>query len=268
MIKPVAADLLESVQPMSAAAAPTPVTQMQERMASTYKWLRNGMAAMAFIFPVVLVVWGGLWHGLPTAPSMSEYYFAANSPDLSFGKFPMRTFFVGFLFAIGVCLIMYKGFSVAEDRMLDVAGIFAICVALFPSGDPLRLHGVSAISMFACLFYVVRSAARRTLEESRKSGLSEKDYHLYRRTYSTIAWLFIILPMIAALPWLTNREYQAILYVEWAAIWVFACYWVVKSRELFRSSLDEKAAAGVIPASLPPMKDLTTPPPIKELEEK
>ena len=59
------------------------------------------------------------------AGSMSEYYWAAAGDVV-----PARNVFVGGLFAVSACLWLYKGFSPRENVALNLAGLFAVGVAL------------------------------------------------------------------------------------------------------------------------------------------
>ncbi len=44
----------------------------------------------------------------------------------------MRSYFVGFLFAVGAILFANKGYSRREDIFLNIAGVSALMIALFP----------------------------------------------------------------------------------------------------------------------------------------
>ncbi len=46
----------------------------------------------------------------------------------------MRSWFVGILFVLGIFLYLYKGFSTLENCLLNIAGLSALGVALFPTG--------------------------------------------------------------------------------------------------------------------------------------
>ena len=87
----------------------------------TYFFLRLGMALLAFAFPLVLWL-GGSWMGIHIRESLSAYYHTE-----------MRDAFVGILFAIGLCLLLYKGFSRREDWLLNTAGVLAMAIALIPT---------------------------------------------------------------------------------------------------------------------------------------
>ena len=58
-------------------------------------------------------------------PSMSAYYHSVS-----------RDVFVGALFAIGAAAFLYKGYSYKENIAMNLAGIFAVGVAVFPTDCP------------------------------------------------------------------------------------------------------------------------------------
>jgi hypothetical protein len=78
-----------------------------------------GVIAVLLPFVLVLVNWA-IGHGFQA--SMSGYYYTA-----------MRDTFVGSLCAIGVFLVCYDGYDLADRLITDVAGLCTICIAFFPT---------------------------------------------------------------------------------------------------------------------------------------
>jgi hypothetical protein len=109
--------------------------ELQERIYKTYFWLRGGLCLLAFVFPFLL--WRiGSWNEIPLQNSISDYYFAFAPPNSELRAFPGRVVFVGVLFALGFFLILYRGFSSTENWTLNIAGLSALIVALFPTKTP------------------------------------------------------------------------------------------------------------------------------------
>src|SRR5688572_33391886 len=127
-------------------------TEIQQHVAGTYRSLRLGLAAISLVFPLFLLLVGVLWYGVPPQDSISAYYYAGSSDtgpiesalaqidvfpikQLLFflgqldSQTPMRSWFVGPLFVLGVFLYLYKGFSHLENKLLNAAGLFALGVA-------------------------------------------------------------------------------------------------------------------------------------------
>src|SRR5262249_26701160 len=109
--------------------------QLQKSMVQTYFWLRIGLGGLAFAFPLLLVAIG-FSKDIPVQDSMSAYYFAFAPPTSDLRVFPGRVVFVGILFALGFFLLLYRGFSNTERWLMNLAGLSAIVVALFPMHTP------------------------------------------------------------------------------------------------------------------------------------
>ena len=105
---------------------------------------------VGFGFPIVLCVFG-LISDIDLQTSMSAYYHHA----------PTRDIFVGVLFVAAGFLYAYKGFSSLENVLLNLAGVFAVGVALFPCDCPgteasgkFSAHGLFAVLFFLCIAVV------------------------------------------------------------------------------------------------------------------
>jgi hypothetical protein len=213
---------------------------LSNQMTATYKTLRLGLAVLAFAFPLLLWIGGLVFAHLPLAGSMSAYYHA--------GQGVMRNEFVGILFAVGALLFAYQGYSRLEDYALNLAGVLALGIALFPMKWPtgqndssFSLHGVCAILFFASIAYVCIWRAGDTLPLI----INDATRKLYRRTYKILGGAMVICPVSA---WIlisrTPTNHSAIFWVEFAGIYVFAIYWVIKGHEASKTKVDEKATRG------------------------
>jgi hypothetical protein len=226
------------------AAPPDP---LQRHMAGTYFALRVGIATIGAALPIVLWLGGLLGEGESLLGSMSAYYYSG-----------MRDVFVGALIAIGVFLYLYKGFSPAENVALNVAGIMAVGVALFPTADTggprgttATLHGVFATVFFVAIAYVALTRASDTLSLVRDTERAES----LRRVYRTLGILMIASPVMAVVlsfvlsggsPWRS-----IIFFVEAAGVWVFAAYWLAKSLELRETDAEGLAVEGKLAQAAP-----------------
>jgi len=81
------------------------------------------MAFLAAVFALAFLSSSFVFNRTDFQTSISAYYWTL---DLE------RNFFVGVLCAVGVFLLLYKGYNRLEDRILDLAGISAAGVAFFP----------------------------------------------------------------------------------------------------------------------------------------
>jgi hypothetical protein len=227
---------------------------------ASYFFLRMGMALIALALPPGLWLGGKLWMDTDIQNSMSSYYHTE-----------MRDVFVGCLCAVGFYLLLYKGFSPKEDRALDVAGVMAVGIALFPMSDielrqcaplcgkecmalssildrtfqPLmdsRLHGVFAGAFFLLIAYVCIWCSRDTVRLIR----DEKERKLFLGIYKVLGILMIALPGLVLVRWLIGLgptdlcRNPTVYWAEFVAVWVFGLFWIVKSAELHRSRVEVK----------------------------
>lgn len=208
---------------------------LQQNFLRTYWALRRGLAVMGFGFPVVLSV-GGAIQGLELQGSMSAYYHAHPATAVA----PMRDVFVGLLFAVGICLFVYQGYTARENWALNLAGIFAAGIALFPMEWPattqftvqslFKPHYLFAFGFFACIAFVCLTQASATLTLIQNDPARQQRF---RKTYFWIGIAMISTPVIA---WFVHGIFglqnQFTFVLEAVGIQVFALYWAVKSYEL------------------------------------
>ncbi len=205
----------------------------------SYFRLRRGLAVLSILFPAGLLFLGW-WYGINRQNSMSAYYFAQSSVDALKYSFPMRAWFVGILWAVGVFLILYKGFSRTESWLLNLAGISAIFVALFPMTIDMKtclqcgvndydwVHYYAAGTLFGCIGIVAWACTDETLVE-----LSGWKRTLLRGAYTVLAWAMWVVPY-AFYYWISGGEKNtpAIYGAEFAGAVIFSCYWWCKTIEL------------------------------------
>jgi hypothetical protein len=233
--------------------------ELDGHMFHTYRSLRWGLAILAFFFPLGLWGIGKAVHGLDLQPSMSAYYFAADITMCA--TFPMRSIFVGALCAICAALYLYKGFSKAENVLLNLAAVFGVIVAIVPENlddyqvktcEGLRelaqrqegafpWHYVAAVSMFVCLALVCWTCATRTLKylPSQEKSLERS----FRWSYLVIGAFMVGFPAVGVIFNDFLRAESLVFFIELAGIWTFAAYWTVKSIELMISRADAQKLA-------------------------
>ena len=240
--------------------------ELWKHFSDTYFSLRMGLAVLAFAMPFVLYLYGKLRHGLDLQPSMSAYFWAAAKDQCA--TFPMRTIFVGFLFAIGVGLYVYKGLTTLENYLLNVAAICAALVAIYPErlslteGDQrlaqlfdtcpavqtwatlpsLPIHYIAAVTLFVLLAIVAWFCASKSLEYLPAGNDPAK----FRRTYKGIAIAMILFPIAGfVVAFVFGFASHKVFFIEAAGILTFGIYWAVKSRELALSRLEKDPVEAV-----------------------
>ena len=220
--------------------------RLREHIVSTYLSLRFGMGLITFAFPVLVYV-AGRYQGYDLQCSLSAYYWSGED-----GWFYARTMFVGGLFAIGVFFYLYKGFTQAENISFNLAAVFALLVALFPTSRPVcvdaptdkfTLHGFFAVSLFVCLTYVVLFRARDTLPlvPPGPGGNNHAKVAKYKRVYAIVGIVMLVSPLTAYI--LNSFSHKGgshfIFFIEAAGVWSFGLFWWIKSDELKSSSAVE-----------------------------
>jgi hypothetical protein len=215
---------------------------LSTHIAATYRTLRLALVIIGFALPPLLA----LGYSIATndwqlQESLSQYYWA--------GGGVVRSWFVGLLFAVGALLFVYHGFTAPEDYALNFAGVFALGVAIFPmplEKRALTFHGFCAISFFVSIAYVCIFQASATLSLIKDKKRRER----YRSTYKTLGIAMATSPVAAfalsVIPWLRGSR---VFFVEAAGVYVFALYWLVKSREIWETQADHKAARGKLHAT-------------------
>jgi hypothetical membrane protein len=233
---------------------------IEQQIRATYFALRAGAAAIAFVFPLLL--WGGgKLAGFTLRESMSAYYWATpdqlcpcgentdhtckkkgSEVDLSLTPSPrekalepgtMRSWFVGLLFATGALLYVNQGHSRKEDWALNLAGLLAVGIALFPMSwdcyhHSLSPHGFCAVSFFLCIAFVSAICSRDTLALIKDPKVRAK----YRKAYQGLAIAMIASPIAAYIFNFVTSQRSPVYWAELFGIYAFAAYWCVKTKEM------------------------------------
>jgi hypothetical protein len=241
------------------------MTKIQELMLTMFLHLRLGMGIIGLSLPMVLV-FGGEVLGVSFAGSMSAYYHATPQCSLpqcpaatkdslcqESGKGPMRNWFVGNLFFIGAAMFLMKGFSRWEDWALNLAGLAAPCIALFPMEWPCRTHGFtihslhfpSAIVFFVSAGFTCIFCSEKTLRLiPHPSPTDKKRIAIFRAWYRVLGTGMVILPVLA---WIFAYNSGHLgFWLEMAGVSAFGGYWLVKTLELRWSQVEHKALMGLI----------------------
>lgn len=215
-------------------------------ISASYFMLRDGLAVLAFALPVLLVIGVGTDH---LQASLSAYYhFSAQTPQLA-GAGTMRDVFVGVLCAVGLLLWLYKGYSQAENIGLDIAGIAALGVAVLPMDWPpcpigsdcapaslvANAHAACALLFFAMIALVCVWRAKDTLPLLENPPLERR----FKRIYAALGTVMVVIPTSVFMIHRAGSRVpdlgfggRGILIAEVVGVYVFAIYWLVKSREI------------------------------------
>ncbi len=233
---------------------------LHSNIEDTYFFLRLSLGIIAILLPLVLWLGGQAILGIPPQTSLSAYYHT-----------DMRDVFVGCLFAVGLSLLIYKGFSFSEDWLLNFAGVLIIGVAYFPM-DPTTLfqcfppcetpctsyssildrtpdilikigiHGYCAVAFFIAIGNVCAFCSKRTLHLISDKRIRKS----YLITYRILGIAMVALPLsVAALLQLSPHAGsdctdRTIFWIESLGVWVFAVFWLLKTYEGYKYGADKK----------------------------
>jgi hypothetical protein len=95
--------------------------QDSDTLAKSYRYLRLAMVGLLLCLAAAVAYQSLRQEDL--LGSVSAYYYT-----------PAQAFFVGGLIGLGACMIALKGTNIVEDVALNLGGVFAVIVAVVPTG--------------------------------------------------------------------------------------------------------------------------------------
>ncbi len=208
--------------------------------------LRRIVGILGVSLPAILIIGAYIVGGCTNIQdSISHYYYTA-----------MRDVFVGILSAIAIFLISYRGYQPKDNIATTLAGIFAICVAFFPttqnqdtvctvyyidhSSLRIYIHYGSAVLLFTTLAYISFFLFTRGPKRKRKRKILRNKVF---RTCGVILILSVILiTLIRIIPSLENSlgRYNAVFWIEWIGLIAFGVSWMVKGNLLFKDYVNNQ----------------------------
>lgn len=197
-----------------------------DRLLVSHLRLRRIIGLLGVALPVVLAVWGFALRGsVEVEDSLSNYYGLRT-----------RDAFVGILFAFAWFLFAYEGYERKDDIAGNLAGLFALGVALFPtSGRPWE-HAVH-LSCAAALFFTLSYFAIFLFTKS--GGAVSPEKNIRNRFYRGCG--AIMLACVAgigiyhlALKDTAIAALKPTFWLESLALWAFGASWFVKGETLWK----------------------------------
>lgn len=195
--------------------------------------LRNSLGILGMLLPVIVLVLS-LVNGYGFPDSISATYYLD----------PCITPFMIILGAAGLLLISYRGYDKQDDIVCTLAGIFALCICIFPcSNDKMYMmeyipdivgtfqlprvvsgwiHNISAIIFFLLLAYnslflFTKSSGEMT-EKKKKRNLIFK-----------ICGIGMVAAMVCIIPLSIFEVWGGTWWVEMIALAFFGVSWLTKS---------------------------------------
>lgn len=198
----------------------------------SYPGLRRSGGYLGIALPFVLVFGQILMQHHPAIhESISSYYHTA-----------MRNIFVGDLCAIAVFLISCKGYSRVDAMLGDLAGLWAVGVASFPTncyGFPetiiSKLHAIFASLLFLELAIFCLVLFTRTFPDRRPTAQKLIRNNVYRLCGYTIV-ICIVLSLVTSIPSVGRMIgwKNCLFWYESVAIFFFGVAWITKGGKILR----------------------------------
>jgi hypothetical protein len=248
------------LQPVRETSRPDPADHFANVYVRSFLIVRIIVGVLGLLLPVLLVVGTNVFFDEGPFPrnSLSAYYFSGG-----------RDLFVGILCALGVFLIGYKVAEANLDNTLTlIAGVAAVCVALFPTSRPSELatpvpltalqvklgegtvtaiHYVSAGVFLVSLAVLSYQFGKR--EYKRPPGAGARSRRFWRDFHFACAGLIVL--GLAAAVILQPITDAALLIGEVIAVVAFAISWLFKGLEIdaLRSSTQQTVTKSSLDAA-------------------
>ena len=173
-------------------------------------------------------------HGSGIESSISHYYHTE-----------MRDVFVGSLWAIGVFLFSYRGYDRRDEIAGNLACIFAIGVALFPTEPEINptprdgvlsaLHFASAAAFFLTNAYFSLVLFRKSNPTKPPTPAKRKRNLVYTICgYTILACLVLIAVAKSALSDSLLKGLDLVFWLESVAVVAFGVSWLTKGEAILK----------------------------------
>lgn len=193
----------------------------------SYLTLRRVVGVLGVALPVVVAVWGFALSGsISLQDSISDYY-----------SLRTRDAFVGILFTVAWFLYTYRGYERRDNIAGNLAGLFALGVALFPnSGSSLEkvVHFTSAAA-----FFVVLSYFSMALFTQSGDGPVTPQKRIRNKIYVTCGLVMLTCIVLIGLYSLFLKgsaiaALKPVFWLELIALWAFGVSWFIKGETLWK----------------------------------
>lgn len=197
----------------------------------SYLSLRKSVGIIGILFPFVLYMITYIISNQGVQPSISHYYHT-HAGDV----------FVGALCAISLFMFFYTGYSRADNWAGNLAGLFALGVAWFPTpevGDVTdwvgRIHFISALLLFLtlsyfCLFLFTKSGS--TKEERSRNKRIRNGIYIACGVIMLLCLVFLAYVFLNDLD--DTSSFPYVYTGETIALVAFGASWLIKGEFMFK----------------------------------
>jgi hypothetical protein len=214
-----------------------PVRTSQD--ASTVRLLRRSVGVIGIAMPFVLAIGNAVYlRKLILLDSLSSAYYSN-----------MRDVFVGSLCAIGVFLICYR-YSLPDELLTSVAGIFAIMVAVFhPTSDNMTIpvtstartiglihQAAAAVLLFLMAYICLFRFTKLSPPDNDKGPKKRLRNVIYCACGIIIVVSLALAPASFYLSASTRATLHPLFWSESVAVVAFGIAWLIKGETIFKDS--------------------------------
>jgi hypothetical protein len=209
-------------------------------------WVRRSIGFLGIVLPPALVIGSKLFSDCPVIlGAVSDYYHSI-----------VRDIFVGVICVIALFLFTYRGFDKKDDIAANLACIFALGIAFFPTSAkdincgkygayqfPI-LHNICAVCFFLVITYFSLFLFTKTEKDAEPTPQKIKRNRVYRAC-GIIMLVSIILIGIdqyldRAISKTLGLPFTIMFIGEWVALWAFGTSWIVKGEWILKDSGGKK----------------------------
>jgi hypothetical protein len=217
--------------------------QAERSLIISYLTLRKAIGFLGVALPFVVSLGAFIFFRTGLQGSISSYYYTG-----------MRNVFVGIFWAIGIFLISYRGYGLA-DAIAGILGcIFAVGITLFPTtpdyNPSVRDQMIGHFHLiFAALFFIVLIVFSmylftKTAEDKKKhpvTGRKRQRNLVYTVCGAVMAACMLLIGIYQFLPpsaALLFKAYDPIFWLETIAIISFGISWMIKGETLLKDKAE------------------------------
>lgn len=210
----------------------------------SYMSLRQIVGLLGILLPILLIL-GAYYYGDCSIiqSSISDYYHTK-----------MRNILVGVLCAVALFMFTYKGYDKKDSIAGNLACIFAIGIAFFPTEvDTLSECAEQCIFyenwvntahfVFATLFFIVLIYFSLFLftQSNTPKSLQKTPKRKRNTTFHICGYIMIVCVLLIALYFFVLKEkfpelkhLDPVFWLETIALWAFGISWIVKGQLIFK----------------------------------
>lgn len=199
----------------------------------SYLGLRKAIGIIGTALPFVLAFGKILLDGPGIQSSISAYYYTV-----------MRDVFVGSLCAIAVFLMSYRGYERQDDIAGDLACVFALGIALFPTtpnaGATSQDRIVGALHLFfAVCFFLTLAFFSLVLFRKTRPNMAPTLKKVQRNiVYTVCGYTILVCLLIAVVAFMSNdlpiKRLDPVFWLEATAIVAFGVSWLTKGEAILK----------------------------------